>query len=525
MEPENSNLTPEIRKLKFTSQYNSNFSSLVEELDTGVIIHDSTTKIIYANRSASNLLGINRDKLNGLYAADPSWHFLREDKTIMPIEEYPVSRVCFTKLPIRNLIIGTMNQGAAKPKWVLCNANPEIDKMGNLTEIIINFNDITQEKLLKDELAELNILFKAALSQTQAGIVIADAPSGKLRYLNQAGFMMRGGKSNERIEDFDINKLFSLWKFMQIDGKSVTNDDLPLVWAMKNGKAISKELLLRQKNLEDRIVWSNASPVFRADGTIMASIAVFFDISERHEIEKNLLESKINAEKTALVKTRFIDVAAHELRTPVTAFSLLLQLTQKQLENGKAVDIKTLKKLRGQVDRISNLVVDLLDVSRLERGRVTLIKESKNIIDVINDCVEELKLRDPSRKIEFIKPKNPIIVDFDALRISQVISNLLENSRKYTPKDLPINVSIEIYPEFIRVKVKDMGPGISAQQQAELFTPFTRGIHEASNRSEGLGLGLYICSEIIKLHHGSIRVESQINQGSTFYFDLPIDKN
>ena len=123
--------------------------------------------------------------------------------------------------------------------------------------------------------------------------------------------------------------------------------------------------------------------------------------------------------------------------------------------------------------------------------------------------------------VNIIKPKNPVELKFDSLRIAQVISNFLDNARKYTPLRSPIDITIATKAGYVRISVTDHGPGISDEQKTKLFNPFTRGSDELNTRSGGLGLGLYICSEIIKLHGGTIGVMSKIGEGSTFYCELP----
>ena len=247
------------------------------------------------------------------------------------------------------------------------------------------------------------------------------------------------------------------------------------------------------------------------------------DITDSKRVELALIEAKETAENAMSIKSRFLDIAAHELRTPVSAFSLLLQFTQMQLEKGHPVDMDTLVRLRAQANRISQLVVDLLDVSRLERGALNLRRESSNLVSIISECVNEFELRAPTRRITFYKPEQNIEINIDRVRIYQVISNLLDNIIKYTPDKSPVEVVIDMKPELIRVSVKDHGPGIAEREQMALFNPFGRGTGGQEEQVAGLGLGLYICRGIIELHGGTIGVKSKLGVGSTFFFDLPRD--
>lgn len=244
-------------------------------------------------------------------------------------------------------------------------------------------------------------------------------------------------------------------------------------------------------------------------------------LTERKRAEAELVAAKESAEKAASLKSRFLDIAAHELRTPITVFSIMLELAQKQLKKGQPIDISTLDRLQWQAKRLSHLVVDLLDVSRLERGVVTLHQIRTNMILLISACLEGFIVQAPKRSIIFTKPQQPIELNIDPVRINQVLSNLLDNALKYTSEGSPIEVRAESSPDLVRVSVIDHGVGIKKDQQAELFKPFTRGSSDREERTSGLGLGLFVCRGIIELHGGTIGVVSEAGVGSTFYFELP----
>jgi signal transduction histidine kinase len=166
-------------------------------------------------------------------------------------------------------------------------------------------------------------------------------------------------------------------------------------------------------------------------------------------------------------------------------------------------------------------VIDLLDVSRLERGGLILKLEQKDLAEVIDDCLNDFKLRHPNRDVTVKKTDGAIPkISIDTTRIYQVISNLLDNAAKFTPDDSLLEIILESLHGQVQFSLIDHGPGITEEQQAVMFTPFTRGSTELTKRSGGLGLGLYICREIIRLHGGEIGVKSELGKGTTFYFRL-----
>ncbi len=496
---------------------------LLENLSIGVVVHELNTSILFCNQAASDFLGLTPDQLLGKNATDPRWNFINEDGSVMALEDYPVNRLLASNDPIKGQIVGVVRPDLSEPVWGLCNAYREVDHLGHTTQLIVNFTDITKEKKLKEKLSELNILFQAALDQSQAGIAIAEVATGRLSYLNQAGFMLLGGQDFEKVKDIDVESFMSIFKLYNLDGSRVNIKETPLHLALFQGVKTSKELIFKNQIDEERIIWTNAAPILKEDGKIMAAIAIFLDTSERYKLEKELRAAREVAENATLMKSRFLDVAAHELRTPVTAFSLLIQMTQRELSKGINVQEKTLIRLRSQVDRITRLVVDLLDVSRLERGTLNLKKVETSIVNLISDCVSEFNLKEPERKILLKAQSSPMIVNIDPIRIFQVTSNLIDNAIKYTPQNTPIELSVEKINNTIRIEVKDYGQGISQLEQAALFSPFSRGSSELTEKSGGLGLGLFISRMIIELHGGHIGVQSTIGMGSTFYFELPIE--
>lgn len=365
----------------------SQFRDLLDHLNVGIVVHDQDTKILYSNQAASKLLGLSFGQMQGRVVSDPEWHFIRQDRTPISIEEFPVSIVISSQKPFKNKILGIIRPDRYEPVWVICNGHPEFNHQGKLVRIIINFSDFSEELALKEKLQ------------------------------------------------------------------------------------VAKEV----------------------------------------------------AESANIIKSRFLDIAAHELRTPVTAFSLLLQLTRRQLEKSHPVELFTIARLESQAERLAGLVVDLLDVSRLERGMVTLKLEVSEMNSLISEVIEDFKLRSAQRVITFLTLTDSIRLKMDRLRVYQVLSNLLDNAVKYTPEESPIEITMMLMPHHqVKISVIDHGPGILPEKQSVLFNPFSRGVSEEVEKSAGLGLGLYICKGIVELHGGTIGLTSKIGLGSTFYFELPL---
>lgn len=219
-------------------------------------------------------------------------------------------------------------------------------------------------------------------------------------------------------------------------------------------------------------------------------------------------------------KLRFLDIAAHELRTPVTSLSLMVQFAEKQKASGIAITDDFLKMIRPPLDRLLVLIVYLIDMSRLERKLVILSPVTTNLTSLIETCVKEFRTQFPKCQLHLKKPDHEIILNLDPVRIHQVLSNMIDNAIKYCGEG-PVEVSIVAKERMVRVEILDSGPGISEERQKNLFTSFNRGNSDITMQTSGLGLGLAICLEIMKLHNGRVGATSSEKGGSCFYFELP----
>ncbi len=234
----------------------------------------------------------------------------------------------------------------------------------------------------------------------------------------------------------------------------------------------------------------------------------------------------------------FLGIASHELNTPLTALKLHHQMIQRrlqQLEN-QAIPAEELPgflatlnqqhvRAQSQIMRLSRLVSELLDASRIQAGHLQLHLQPTNLAALVRDTVEEQRQASPDRSIRLLLSEKPtIIVSADADRLSQVVTNYLTNALKYSSETHPIEIGIESEADQARVWVHDQGPGLTPAQQAYLWERFQRvpGIEVRSGSGIGLGLGLYICKNIIEEHHGQVGVESAPGEGSTFWFTLPL---
>lgn len=252
------------------------------------------------------------------------------------------------------------------------------------------------------------------------------------------------------------------------------------------------------------------------------------DDTERQRLLREERQARADAEEAVRAREDFMAIAAHELRTPLTPLKLQLQMLQRLLAaesdpsaRGARKDLLRLfESADRQVDRLTRLVNDLLDLSRLGRGRISLDREDVDLSELAREVAERYRA-DWTRagSTVVVKAARPVRGSFDRQRVEQVVVNLLANAVKYGA-GRPVDVVVAEQEGRATLTVRDRGIGISEEDQARIFERFARAV--SVKHFGGFGLGLYICREIVRAHAGAIRVESRLGEGATFVIELPL---
>lgn len=217
-------------------------------------------------------------------------------------------------------------------------------------------------------------------------------------------------------------------------------------------------------------------------------------------------------------REEFISTASHELKTPLASLKGYAQILKNILKVEAAKYY--LSKINDQIDRLSQLVDDLLDVSKIQSGQLRLRKEKFDIIKLINEAAMDIQLFSNTHKI-IVKGLPQKIIFADKGRIGEVLSNLLSNAVKFSPKANKVIVETQLNNQDVLISVTDSGIGIFDKNLQKIFEPFFQGSNKIRQSFAGLGLGLYKSLQIIKRHEGRIWAKSQKGEGTTFYVSLP----
>jgi signal transduction histidine kinase len=256
-------------------------------------------------------------------------------------------------------------------------------------------------------------------------------------------------------------------------------------------------------------------PLFDEDGRVGHVAISFRDMTA-------VMEERERIARLSSVKDEFLNIASHELRSPLTAVRASVQLAARKLEidaDTKAA-IEALRRAQKQIDRMGRLVDELLDGARIERGHLELQRHRVDFREVVrSECDDSMD----TERLTVILPDEPIPVSLDEGRIAEVIGNLIANAIRHGASNAPVEVRLERSENTARLSVRDYGRGIDEADLPRIFERFYRG--KTTHGSGGLGLGLYIASEIAKLHGGSLVAQSAPGAGATFTLSLPVDED
>ena len=259
---------------------------------------------------------------------------------------------------------------------------------------------------------------------------------------------------------------------------------------------------------------------------LLLKIKTFIQLSNQtrqlNRIQQSLL-NEIEVRKAAEAqKDDFIAMVSHELKTPLTSLKGYLQLLRVHWDLlGKENALNYLDTANKQTDKLHSLVNDLLDISKIENGKLKFNKRPFNFQQLLENVINMMQQVNKDSNIR-LEGTADIVVEADEMRIEQVLINYLSNAIKYSPKNRDVLVSASIKDDFLTITVTDQGIGIPADMHHKLFDKFFRV--DAPGHFQGMGIGLYICAEIIQRHGGSYGVESAPGAGSSFYFTLPVSK-
>lgn len=351
------------------------------------------------------------------------------------------------------------------------------------------------------------------------GVIICDR-QGLLVLSNQAAETIVGRSLDAGMS---LEALAQMLVMRTLDDRPLTTDELPLARSLNGTIYQNYEVRVTNGFSDELVISCSGAPLLAEDGTIDGAVVSFRDLTayKKHEA----------------LRDEFVAVAAHELRAPLAAvkgYTDLLLQREMQRPGSLPQDKRGIQLLARQTDHLVRLVDNLLDVSRLDAGRLELYLQPADLINLLEASIDRISIGDNKHRFVFNGPSSlPIVCD--QLRLQQVFTNLLSNAARYSPSDTQITVevwtescSIEAgvsavhgdYNECVVVAVRDEGVGMTPDVQAKVFDRYYRA--NTATAASGLGLGVYLSREIVQRHGGRIWLESVPGRGSSFYVMLPL---
>lgn len=430
----------------------------------------------------------------------------------------------------RNQRVDLIVDGKLQSYYFNYSFTPLFDSDGNIYGVMNTAADVTDLHLAtqKTEQSEKNL--RNMVVQAPVAMCILLGPDHIIEVANQSMIKLWGKKEKDvmgkpvfdALPDAREQGLEKLMYDVYVTGETFNASEMPVS-------------LLRDGKLE--VVYQNFvyEPYRDNDGTILGVLAISVDVTEqvlaRQKLEaseaelietKNRLEQELETGKQLQQqKDDFIGVASHELKTPLTALKstmqLLSRMTSKETFTPKVQNLLNLA--NSSVSKLNHLFEELLNDTRISEGQLELNKSTFTIADMINDCCDHIRVMGVYEIIASGDLKLQIYADKQ--RVDQVLVNLINNAVKYAPWSKEVIVRIEKLENNAKISVIDKGPGISPDKIPHLFKRYYR-IDTSGIQYSGLGLGLFISSEIVRRHGGEMGVESELGTGSTFWFTLPL---
>ncbi len=389
------------------------------------------------------------------------------------------------------------------------------------SQVSIAINNANLYQLIREQSERLGQLYRqqaeeasrsqAILESVADGVLVTDA-GNRISFLN---------RSAERILGLEASRVLgqSLSEFAGLFGKAAREwINTIRYWSEVPSAYRSDESYVERIELDDgRVILVHLAPVI-LQNEFLGTVSIFRDITHEVEVER--------------LKSEFVATVSHELRTPMTSIrgyvDLLLMGAAGALNEMQANFLQVIK---SNTDRLNALVADLLDISRIEAGRISLTPQPINLVHVAEESLNEMRRRSQQENKPmdfFLEAEENLPMAFgDAERVRQILDNLLENAYSYTPAGGRVQVRLRCNNSEIQVDVQDNGIGIPPQDQARVFERFYRGENPMVIQTPGTGLGLSIVKQLVEMHGGRIWVTSSgmYGEGSTFSFTLPIYRN
>jgi PAS domain S-box-containing protein len=407
-------------------------------------------------------------------------------------------------------------------KFIEVNLTPILNKNGKVVNVVSQSIDISDIKRAEDELRASEEKFRN-LYETMVEGIIYQGEDGEILSMNPSARRLFGVPLNET----DIpTRIDPHLMAIHEDGSPYPVDEHPSLISLRTGQPVKNAIMGIYTRDGHKLRWLNinAIPQFRRGAEKpYQTILTFNDITERKEGEAKMVEieslKRINRAKSELLAN-----VSHELRTPLASIKGFIEtLIETDVKWSKSQQRDFLSSANRETDRLTFLIRDLLDMSRIDSGKMVLDKQTYSMSEIMESARNVLSIMAKKHKLETRISPDLLSLNVDKVRIAQVITNLVENAVKFSPEGSTILIEAIAKDNNIVVSVEDKGEGIAQEVMGGLFNRFYQTERVVSGKTRGTGLGLAICKGIVEAHSGKIWVESEPGKGSKFSFCIPVN--
>lgn len=498
-------------------QSEERYRSVVAAMAEGIVLQDRNGTIRTCNASAERILGLSQEQMMGRTSLDSQWQAIHEDGSPFAGEQHPAMVTLQTGQPCSNVVMG-IHKPDGSLSWISINSQPlfRAEEPG-ADAVVTSFSDITAHKQAKEALQQSEARYRAIL-EDQTELIARCKPDGTVTFVNEAFCRFFELTREEIIDNHyepvifeeDREQVFQLINSINLENPVVTVENRVIA----RGK-------VRWTQWIDRGIFDNS-------GRLVELQVVGRDISDRKHTEAELQQAKEAAEAANRAKSTFLANISHELRTPLNAILGFSQVMSRAANLSKEQQ-ENLSIIRRSGEHLLTLINQVLDLSKIEAGRMTLNENDFDLYHLLDDVEDmfSLKAKDKGLHLRFDRAADvPQHIRTDEVKLRQVLINLLNNALKFTAQGSVSVKVIVIHPssvvhrkepsamnyEGLQFEVKDTGVGIAADELHNLFKSF---VQTASGQQvqEGTGLGLTISRQFIRLMGGEITV---ISRGKAF---------
>lgn len=511
------NITDLYTKEKIIKEQKEELEAVIENISDGFIIFDKDGKNLRLNKAAREILLLESNNVNNVEDFDREFEAFDMNKNLINQEDRPCHRVMRGETLLEYRIVSKVKD---KISYLDVNGTPIYDNEGNRIKGVLCFRDVTEKMQYEEAMLLKNQydLLNSMIEHLDLPVLRLTYPDFKVKEVNQKAFNFAKGLNPK------LKKISSIKGQNYTDvliGMNIVTCSKCIKSAIEKGKTICsgfKRFLVTGKEMFTKMF---CQPVYGLNGEVTEVVVIMIDITKE-------INAKHKVEEDLKIQEEFLANVAHELKTPLnvifsTAQLFELFLKNDSIEENKAKIINNISVIRQNCYRLTKLISNIVDLSKIKSGLFEMNESNENIVSITEDIVQSVSQFVHSKGLRIIFDTNTEekIIACDPDKIERIILNLISNAIKFSNIGEEIIVSVIDEGDTVEISVVDKGIGIDDKHLSTIFERFNQVDKSFTRNAEGTGIGLNLVKSIVELHGGKIFVESKLGEGSTFKIKLP----